>query len=336
MNRDMRRAALSVLIVLFVAFGLVYLAPLPDAQVAARLAPLLDPRRGQGVAIAGNSVLMHVSPCDQDKRSLHTILAADLGRRVDNLGFDGQPFEQSLNYVTTALHRKSVSGAILFVAPFSLTVRTLPDIQTELFLRFAASDQYHANSLIDRIRLRDFVSPVPSENTQPFTYNHVHYPDYNGIKQIYFNPEKAAMGCPETLGINRRFIEAVYWHTYLAHPVRQNDLADLSSLQQIAKRLNKPLVIVLLPVDYDDIRSLNPSLSDNVRARVGSIITGMRALNIDVLDLTGLLPAEDFADRWSASGHLVQAGRRLVAERVVAAFKSLSPPVSSQPQSGLN
>lgn len=332
----MRRAAVLVLVVLFIAFGLVYLAPLPDTQVAARLAPLLDPRRGQSVAIAGNSVLMHVSACDEDKRPLHTILAADLGRRVDNLGFDGQPFEQSLNYVTTALRRKSVSGAVLFVAPFSLTVRTLPDIQTELFLRFAASGQFHANSLVDRIRMHDFVSPVPSENTQPFTYNHIQYPDYNGIKQIYFNPEKAAMGCPETLGENRRFIEAVYWHTYLSHPVRQNDLADLSVLQRIAKHLNKPLVIVLLPVDYSDIRSLNPALSENVRARVDSIVSDMRRLNVNVLDLTGSLPADDFADRWSASGHLVQEGRHRVAERVVAAFQSVAPSIPSQPQPGRN
>lgn len=323
-RRYMRRSATLVMAVFMLTMALVYLAPLPNTVVIARLAPLLHLRKGRAVAVAGNSVVMHVSVCDSDKRPLHSVISADLSRRVDNLAFDGQPFEQSLNYITIALRRDSVSGGIFFLSPSSLTVRVLPDLQTQLFLHLAASGRFHANSLLDRFHQHAFIAPLPSENNQPFVYDHVQYPDYNGIKEDYFTPEKAAMGCPETLGRNLHFIEAAYWRAYLAQPVRQDHLEDLSTLQQIAAHLNKPFLVVLMPVDYDDMRRLNPSLSEQVQDRVQAILSGMRQRNLNILDLTGSLPADDFADRWSASGHLVEEGRYEVGARTADAYRALS------------
>jgi hypothetical protein len=322
-RRARTRPAL-VLAALFVTFFLILLAPVPDLAVLPRLLPLLRLRAPGTVAVAGNSVLSQISSCDRDQRTLPAMLQADLARPLQNLGFPGQQFEESLNYATIALRRPAVAGAVLYLSPFALTTASLPDLQTAVFQRLAASPAYQSNSLRRRLAQHSLLGPVDPDESG-FTYAGAAYPNYDGVKQIYFSSEKSRESCPESLGHDRRFIEAYYWDSYLRRQLLPGHIDDLAQFARIAAAQHKQLLVVLLPVDVDDVRSLNPALAAELQSRLAAAAAALRAANVPLLDLSQSLPAQDFTDRWCACGHLAQAGRLQVAQRTSAAYSDAQP-----------
>jgi hypothetical protein len=321
MGAKLRRAITANLVVLMAVFFVIYLAPVPDLKVATALAPVMSPHALNALVVAGNSVVTNLSACDQDRRKLPSLLSEGLHKKVIDFSFPGQTVGQGLDYTTFALRRPHAGAAVFFLSP-TLSSRSIPDLQTQMFFRFAASPEYEENSLQQRFKPdAPLLGPLTS-HAEPFTYKNVRYPDYDGIKDIYYSAEKAAMGCPETLGKNRQFIEAFYWYTYVSQPVQNGNIAGLGKLQEISNSVHKRVLFVLMPVDYDDVQSMNYALAQTIRTRVRSTSEALKKENLNLLDLTEILPADGFADRWCACGHLSESGRRTLSERVVQALQT--------------
>jgi hypothetical protein len=319
----LRRGSAGATVLLLLIFFLVYLAPIPGSTVASNAARLLFSSQRDSVVIAGNSVVDHVSRCASDKRRIPALIRDELGRGVIDVSSPGQPEAESLNYLAFALRHSKASSVVLFV-PARFQSFSLPDLQTQEFFYLTASSAFGDNSLTQRTHAGvPLLGGINTNFSPPFTYNHVNYPNYDGIKDIYLTRELEEMSCPETLGNDRQFIEAYYWESYLARPVRNENISGLKELQQIAIDTHKTLIILLEPVDFDDVESLSLKLAEAMRAQIRSNVKLLQQANVQFLDLTESMHADDFSDRYCACGHLSSKGARAVAERVSALLKAV-------------
>ena len=169
------------------------------------------------------------------------------------------------------------------------------------------------NSLLDRFGSGVFVTGATPLSQQPFSYRGKSYPDYAHLASSYYAEEKNAETCPERFGVNRSFIEANYWKAYLLPPVEDTYFTDLSLLQREASERGNRLIYVLLPIDFEDVESLDSELAENIRLRLKYLRQRLTSAGVEWLDLAETLPASAFADRYCACGHMGAAGREFVA-----------------------
>jgi hypothetical protein len=108
--------------------------------------------------------------------------------------------------------------------------------------------------------------------------------------------------------------------------VEPANLEDLARLSAYGRSLGRPPLVVLMPVDLEDVSALDAGLAAALRARTAAAADGLRRRGVDLLDLSDALPAEAFTDRWCACGHLAEAGRRIVAARTAQALAVLAAP----------
>src|SRR5262249_22994344 len=200
-----------------------------------------------------------VSKCDEDRRNIPDMMETVLEKPVLNLGDPGQSFPQALNFTGEALGRSSVKGAVVFLAMTQLSETAGLDLRDQLFLRLTAGPM-HANDLGARLKESLALAAQPGQEERAFTYKGVTYPDYVGVKDTYYSAEKAAMGCPETAGTNKAFIEAIYWNNYAKSPPRAEAIADLATLNARAKAAGKSFRVVIMPIDTPDVETYDAAL----------------------------------------------------------------------------
>jgi hypothetical protein len=315
METSSERTRFGVLVlVLALAFCAVFFAPVPNAGV--RKLELRWWRSGDArVFVTGNSVVDHASSCDGDKRTIPEMLAGVSGRAVVDLSEGGQRMDESVGLAAQLLNSRSTDAVVFLVSLFAFHDRNSLDLRTELFFRLVGGP-LHATSLFERLATGTFDGGAIQRELGPYRYKEKDYPDYNHVKTDYFSREQQLMGCPEGLGVDRVFIEANYWNDYLRADVIAANVDDVATLVRIADEHRKRLVVVLLPIDLDDVRTLSPELAARIRDSAVSVADALRARGVPLLDQSEALPASRFADRWCACGHLLQEGRLDVATRV--------------------
>ena len=299
-------------------FALGVLAPVPDGTNLAAVARLLTVRRAV-LPMVGNSVLAHASPCDGDPRTLTDLTAQDAGLQKLDLGHAGENLEEGVNLATLALRQPRAKSVVMFLSSFQMSQDAWPTLQTQMFRLATSPPRYAMNDLGGRFREGLFLSGRDID-TPAFTYKGIRYPDYDHLKLQYLQYEKAKQGCPETLGSNLAFVEAYYWFNYISYRPFDPNFDDIRRLAGYARMHGHRLLVVLLPVDLDDVRRLNPLLSDQIARRTRQIADRLRANGVRLLDLSDAVAGDGFADRWCACGHLDDAGRGLVAARTAAAL----------------
>lgn len=316
--------SLALPLLFLASFAAVLFFPLPDSPgptLIIRLAEASLAHNSQQIAVVGTSVVAHVSSCDADKRGIAEMLRDDSGRNTIDLSFGGQVFSDSLNFATLALRSPNVSSVVYFLSTSQLLNEDDTSLQAQLFFRLA-SGSYHANDLVGRLRRGDGLTAAPQVYQTPFTYKGASYPDYNGRKTQFFAVEKQRQACPESLGHNRTFIEAGYWNSYARADARANNTDDLARLAALGRSLGKRVLLVVLPIDFQDIESLNPELGQTVRQSATTLSASLREAGVDTVDLSDLGPGDLFSDRWCACGHLLADGRQRVAEAATAGLRT--------------
>lgn len=276
---------------------------------------------GAGLGVSGNSVASHVSNCDVDKRPLSAMLAMDTRQRESDLSFPGQGLDQGINFAALAVNNPRIEKVVVLISLAQVEYRRRQDLRSDVFFRLAAGD-YQVNDLGPRIRRLQPITSGLVRQEDPFTYGGKSYPDYEGVKQRYMLPEREAMRCPETLGQDRAFIEALYWNYYLREPLSPAYLTDLATLSRKSQMAAKPVLFVLMPINLEDVSNLNPDLAAGIRARRDLFLALSAKAGVPILDLSEYLPASAFADRWCGCGHLVESGRKTLSARIATAMES--------------
>lgn len=298
-------------LLLAASFCIVFLFPVPRQRVGAVTLAAHGARDAE-LAVVGNSVVTHVSKCDADRRDIPTMLQDALESEVVDLSYGGEPLAESINYAAIALQQPRISTAVLYLGQGSLANPDPNDLQTTAFFGLVAGPR-RVNDLSGRLSRGAGIMPGAATARLPFRYKGVDYPGYDQIQMTWFADEKARQGCPETLGHDRRFIEANFWTNLVRPEPFWPLLEDIGDLQRQAAARGKRLVVIFLPNDMFGLRTLDAGLAAQVEARRAAIVQRAARLGV-AMTVVGPFGPDRFADRWCACGHLSQAGRVAVAE----------------------
>lgn len=261
--------------------------------------------------IYGNSVLKTKSKCDSSADTVADlinkntdILPSDLSRGGMRLG--------NMLVSAQALATLSSKGSI-FLFPISLETGSFN----------VSLDTNHVTSFLKKNNKLFDTEPIVDLNSVT-TYKGIHYGNYSNFSQEFFNYEKAKMSCPENIGSNLNFVEYMYYRNFI-----QRDTSDLLQFDEIRQQLKsivskgQTVILVLMPINYDDIRALHGDLSVNlIDQRVANIKEQLK--EFAPIDLSKSVSDTGFSDRWCACGHLNQAGRKVVSARISNALKPKS------------
>jgi hypothetical protein len=265
-------------------------------------------------SIVGNSVLSHASRCDEDPRTLPQMLATDIGQPVLDLSFPGQSLDQAVNLAAIALRNPRTDVVVVPVSLFELF--EWDDLSWRAYLMFRLINP----AIVARSLTARLLGPEDTATSHPiesaFSYAGRDYPDYDLLKATYFTPENAAMPCPENDGVNRDFIAANYHHMYFDFPVASDAIRMLASLGEEARRRDRSLLLVLMPIDSDLIARLDVAGAAALHDTVAHAVDALASRGLHVLDLSASVANAHFADRWCACGHLQDSGRLEVARRI--------------------
>lgn len=314
-----RRAAAMVGVLVLVALA-IFLFPAPADIAGAQLAAksMRSPRGA--IALVGNSVIDHVSKCDSDRRTIAQMIAAEAARPTIDLSKGGQDYLISFGLGAIGMRHGGADTLVLPVTVATLAMRSGLDGRDQGFFRIAGGD-YPAFDVVRRIaRLEPLIPPPPAQQER-FTYRGQDYPDYVGVKSGHFARAQAEMGCPEDFGVDPGYSEALYWNSYARFEPQDERIAGIIQLHEESARRGKRLLVVLMPVDLEDVAGRNPALAQLIAQRSAALADRLRGAGVDPLDLTRSAPAGQFTDRWCACGHLNQHGRLALARAVAGALR---------------
>lgn len=325
MHRHLPACILAILALL-----MALLAPGP-----AQLAALARVVRSQApVTLVGNSAIRHHSRCDADPRGIGERLGEALGQPVVDLSDGGQTLEQGANLAAVALRARPGGTLVVPLSLFDFADWDVLPLQETLAWR-TLNPALPAPPLTDRLRAGRLLQGLEPATRAAFTHRGEAYPGYESVKTRWFAAEQRAMRCPETDGQDLRFIEAFHAFQYAQLPVHAEALALLRALARQARDRGTRTLWVLMPVDLPLMAAMDPTLADAVRARLQTLRERLAEADFAVLDLSDAVPREAFADRWCACGHLLEAGRQTVAQRIAQALSRLAAPtgLTDEPRS---
>jgi hypothetical protein len=279
------------------------------------------------ISVIGNSVLSHTSRCDQDSRSLVSMLSDGLRQPVLDLSFNGQSLSEAANFAAASLKNPHIHTVLFPVSLFEFVDWDTDPIRTYALFRLLNPD-LDAASLAERMESPGRFSGQESELHAAFDYDGIHYPDYNGIKQHYMSYERDMMRCPENDGANLKFTAASYHHLLMQFPILDKPLSLVSSLGKDAAQRRKSLLVVILPIDFELIAKLGVPGLDALHTKVDHVVQTLSSDGLKVVDLSASLHNNDFADHWCACGHLVETGRQLTAERIIQRIPDMTQNVA--------
>ena len=269
-------------------------------------------------AIVGNSVIRAVSKCDNDKRSLAGLLRSGNSSILD-MSFGGQSIEYTANMAALAAKNSNVKNIIVGLSMASF--RSFDNMPLRDLIFFGLSNPSLLNSTI-RKRIDENTSIFTGRvalGQKSFKYKGTRYPSYEGLKYRYFIKEKEAMSCPENDGYDMDFVEA-YYHRVYSYDVTKRAIAEnvalLASLNSSIDSHSKRLTFVFMPVNHQLIEKISPATVESIKHNSKAVAALLEGQEIKPLDLSYMLPNEDFCDRWCACGHLCYTGRQKVASRI--------------------
>jgi hypothetical protein len=277
-------------------------------------------RTGRSSAvILGNSIIDHVSVCDTDRRNIAEMLSSSTGKRILDLSYGGQIFDESVAYAGAELSNPRNQVVILPISLPYIAAYDDVDLQQYLLNRLV-TPSLHWEGLSDRVASGKFLEGRSDPLKEAFSFAGILYPDYNGMK-TYFGRETQNNSCPEADGYNESFMRAYYYHSYIDYKMPPQNVELLASLAQQAASYHKRLYIVLMPMDYERMDALSSNMGQTALAHASTIVATLRSSGVDVINLSGLLHNEAFADRYCACGHLQESGRQQLTASITWAIQ---------------
>jgi hypothetical protein len=270
---------------------------LGDARVLVRLL-----YQNSNTVLLGNSVNLHVSKCDTDRRNIGEFMASG-GIKALDLSRPGSDLSSMMRYARLAAGFRSVDVVVI------------PLNAAGSFLHGAGSP-YGVAEII--AALSEEIYPPAKKPSDALYYKGVKYGVYSDYANVYFPIESSRMQCPETLGFDKKFIEFIYWSYFGRQEEVADEFAAFISFQRELSNKGVTVIAVLMPQNLEAIRLVNGrEAHERVLSRIKSRKTWLQGKEIQFLDLSNALPAEDFADQWCGCGHLNERGRAFVARNVV-------------------
>lgn len=269
---------------------------------------------GNSVIIYGNSVIDATSNCDNNRSSIAKMLQIQSGREVINLSRGGQSLDFSLGNAGLLLSKHS-RDIVVPISLFQFNSSNSYPVWTALLFQLA-SGGLEISSLSSRVKAGAYISGVVPLSQKSFVYKKREYPEYARLSAIYFSREKTALTCPNQLGEDLEFIEANYYKSYLLPPSQKQYFIDIKNIYDLAQQRGNRIIYVLLPIDFEDLNTLNPKLANDIQGRLQMTRKSLDDTEVPYLDLSESLPATAFTDRFCACGHLNQNGRSFVAAQI--------------------
>lgn len=312
--RSVKPLSSAFVVVLVVVSLAVFVAPFARAKLMLYMARSY--RSSAPVHISGNSIMGHVSLCDKDTRTLPEMITSLAGVPVLDNAFGGQPLDESLNFAALSLKNTHTQTVLIGLSLPALSAYSDVDMQQYLLDRLA-NPTLALEGVASRLRgggINGRLDPFHD----PFTYGGHSYPDYNGIKARYFEPQRQIMPCPESDSTDAVYLEAYYHHAYFDFDLKNQNFQILKSLHDIALAHHKQLLVVLMPLDYQLMNRLHAGMGDQALSRAREYTSLLQQQGLQVLDASAHLQNEDFADRYCACGHLVESGRQKLSREIAA------------------
>jgi hypothetical protein len=256
----------------------------------------------------GNSVIKHASKCDNDSRSVAQMFAAETEGSVIDMSRGGMTIDRMLD-ITEILSYLGVKPKAVY---FQIALGG--DFLAELNNTSGLEDYFYSNLNLSKKKL-GFES---EHNAEKVSFNGQYYGHYADFSKTNFITEKKQTVCPERMGVNQNFIAFMYWRNFLDKNISNQLISNHRLLKLKQSEVNA--VFWVSPVDYEDISFLHGEAKmQEINAYKQNILEAMEGF--ELLDFSFKLPANSFADRWCACGHLNEKGRRFVATKLSAIRK---------------
>jgi hypothetical protein len=258
--------------------------------------------------IYGNSVLKTSSKCDDTVDTVANFIEQDTSIKPFDLSRGGMRLGNMLASAQTLASLSPKGSTFLF--PISLEIGSLN----------VARDTHHISAFLKKNNKLFDTNPVIDLNSVK-TYEGIYYGNYANFSQKFFNQEKGNADCPDRTGHDLNFVKYMYYRNFV-----QQETSDLLQFHEIREQLKsigakgQRVILILMPINYDDIRTLHGDFSARlVERRVKHIKEQLEEFT--PLDLSGSVPGAGFTDRWCACGHLNQYGRRIVSKNITKALQ---------------
>lgn len=263
-------------------------------------------RSGGKVLLFGNSINRTISHCDDDVRTIPDMLADLGGPAVVNVSRGGMPFSQMLRMAELVTQGGARPSAIVFPVLFG-------DL-----LQLADAPYGFASFTSDNLPRQLMSHKMPSSSPPDIaTYRGRYYGSYAVFSKTHFEQEKRQSGCPASMGVDRDFVEFMYWRNYLQPSDPLTGLDRTITRVNSIKRKGINIVFWFPPINFEDIEALHGRLAaDSIRQRTNNLMSALTSQSFSVFDTTSIVPASGFADRWCACGHLNQLGRVMLTRRL--------------------
>ncbi len=263
----------------------------------------------------GNSVIRHSSKCDTDHRSISDLFAAAIHQPVVDMSRGGMRTGRMLDIVEVLVALGLKPKAVYIQVPLDGDViAQLNEISgVKGFFTTNFSELKHKLNLTEGSQIGSM---------KRVAFNGHYYGDYGEFSKKYFVIEKQQRTCPETMGVDKDFIAFMYWRNFLE---KNADTSAAQEMNRIQTLVNKGIKIVfwIAPVNSEDISALHGSASiQGLSAYKNNIVNLMK--NFTVVDMSHTVPANHFADRWCACGHLNDEGRLSVVSQLIPSVASTS------------
>ena len=290
--------ALSLGVAVFASLFLLFRGMgLGDARVLVRLL-----YQDSDTVLLGNSVNLHISKCDADRRNIGEFMASG-GTKALDLSRPGSDLSSMMRYARLAAAFRSVEVVLI------------PLNAAGSFLHGAESP-YGVAEIV--AALGEEIHAPAKTHSDALYYKGVKYGEYSDYANVYFPVESSRMQCPETLGFDKKFIEFIYWNYFGRQEEGVDEFPAFISFQRELSDKGVTVIVVLMPQNLDAIRLLNGNeVHERVLSRIEARKAGLQAKGVQFIDLSSTLRAEDFADQWCGCGHLNERGRAFVARNVV-------------------
>ncbi|MCU1658466.1 MAG: hypothetical protein JWO57_3122 [Pseudonocardiales bacterium] len=279
------------------------------------------------VLYLGDSALSFVSPADEDKRRLYTMVGDALGPDVSMHVLHGGSYHPAL--YTQYLRLAATTGARpLVIVPICVRVRTLPWIEHPIFGHKQATAFLHG--LGPHVTPRQVRAGFPRPTPADFSSFH-RLPHHTWAGELTVGDYIRRLKDPATHGLDERGrlkLLYAYHHGGLV-PDEGEHIEAMTRMGRMLRELGCAVVAYQTPVPVQKGSELHGAQFAELATRNFAVLdaayrAGLGA-DAEILQTGTVFGTEEFIDPRDGSEHLNQVGRDRLSEQIVAAVTRLLP-----------
>jgi hypothetical protein len=316
----MRRHLLCILATLAITSPLVFAGMAlrwPDLQIMRQGARLPD----QVIVMYGNSVNRHVSKCDADRRTLPEMIGSLAGTPVVDISKGGMSIAEyrDVNAWIAGKARPRIVIAPLMIDMTRAYGYSAPDLIGRHLI-------YSALALKWPHRIPDLLvgdGGARHVSAERLTYNGRYYGNGPEIQANFYSKEKALAPCPEIDGVDLEFVRFSHWRASQAISTTSRFTEEVDALIRQVTQVQSKILFVLMPENVTLFDASLDRMEQAHRMQVWKwMVDEFSTRGALFMDLSRLVPRDEFVDRWCACGHLDDRGRMRVAREIASAIKT--------------